>query len=177
MLRKELQPPLINKGLVNELMELIDYIATTLEDEGYVPCHNGDVIVPDEFVKDLLNGKLERINLITHKNYNFMDFVEYWSCCDIKEIAQRISLPKVPTIDNISLQDVTSIIEYIDEINSDISKEYLVEYYFELLEDNLNICGASEYIYYPKSCGLKEDCTLEEIAEAIYNAKGSIMLI
>lgn len=165
MLRNILQPPKINNELVNELMVLIEEISSLYE----------KYYSEDE--KTILNHKIDIINAKVEKKYNTMDFQNYMGAMSLEDFAKEMSLPNPPVVSDITVEEVTKIIQMISELKTPEEIEEVEEvenyigYYIELLERSIPNNNISDLIYWydVDECG--NEPSARDIAEKAFKER------
>lgn len=166
MLRKELQPPKINEGLVEELMQLIEEISGLVE-EAYEEDYLNDE-------NSLLKKKIRELNLKTKKEYEPTDFAEYWGYTSLEDLAKEVALPNPPIMKDITIEEVSSIIDMIMNLKSPEGIEEVEEvepyitYYLELMEKSIPNSDISDLIYWYDVEDYGHEPTPREIAEKAF---------
>ncbi|OOM34543.1 hypothetical protein [Clostridium beijerinckii] len=146
ILRKELQPPKIDENLVKELIQLIEEISD-LSHEYYEEYY-------EKNEKTILNDKIDQLNSKVHKEYEPLDFQNYIGAMSLEEFAKEISLPNPPVVSDISVEEVTKIVQMIVELKSPEGIEEVEEvgdyicYYIDLLEKSIPHDNISDLIYW-----------------------------
>ncbi|NMM62429.1 hypothetical protein HBE96_06945 [Clostridium sp. P21] len=166
MLRKELQPPKIDEKLVEQLMLLIKEISD-LSEEYYEEYY-------EKNEKTILNDKIDMLNSKVHKKYEPIDFQNYMGAMSLEEFAKEISLPNPPVVNDITLEEVSKIIEMIIELKSPEGIEEVEEvddyiwYYIELLEKSMPHNNISDLIYWYDVEEYGHEPSAREIAEKAF---------
>lgn len=169
MIRKELQPPKINNELVEELMKLIDEISG-LTEEYYEEYY-------DKNEKTILNDKIDELNSKVQKKYEPMDFHDYMAAVSIDDLAKEVSLPNPPIVSDITIEEVSKIIEMIAELKSPEGMEEVgevypyINYYIELLEKSIPHNNISDLIYWYDVEEYGHEPTAREIAETAFKTR------
>lgn len=169
MLRKELQPPKINNKLVEELMQLIDEISELVQkyyEEYYVKKE-----------KTILNERIDYLNSKVEKKYEPMDFAEYWGSASLEDIAKWTSIPNPPIINDLTIEEVTQIIEMIvnlkspEEIEEVEDVDIYIDYYLELMEKSIPNNNISDLIYWYDVEEYGHEPTAKEIAQKAFERR------
>lgn len=169
MLRKELQPPKIDKKLVEELMQLIEEISD-LSEEYYEEYY-------EKNEKTFLNDKIDQLNSRVHKKYEPIDFQNYQGAMSLKDFAKEISLPNPPVVIDITIEEVAKIIEMIIELKSPEGIEEVEEvdnyicYYIELLEKSIPHNNISDLIFWYDVEEYGNEPSAREIAEKAFETR------
>ncbi|WP_459477898.1 hypothetical protein [Clostridium saccharoperbutylacetonicum] len=169
MLRKELQPPKIEKNLVEQLMHLIREISN-LSEEYYEEYYWKNE-------KTILNDKIDDLNSRVHKKYKPMDFQNYQGAMSLEDFAIEISLPNPPEVIDITVEETAKIIEMIIELKSPEGIEVVEEvehyicYYIELLEKSLPHNNISDLIFWYDVEEYGHEPSAREIAEKAFKIR------
>jgi hypothetical protein len=169
MLRKELQPPKIDTKLVSELMELIEEISE-LGEEYYEEYY-------EKKEKTVLNERMEELNSKVEKVYEPMSFIQYWEAVSLEDLAKEVALPNPPIVRDITIDEVTSIIEMIvnleapEEIEKVEEVEPYISYYIELIEQSLPHDNISDMIYWYEVEEYGHEPSSREIAEKAFQTR------
>ena len=110
-LRKELQLPIIDEGKLSEVKELIDSIAVSLEEKVMDVKENGQVIFDSIDIEKLVKDAAQRLEELTHKKINFMEFDSYWSHSDLEDVAIELLCPEPKYVKDISENELTELLE------------------------------------------------------------------
>lgn len=123
-MRKELEFPGIDESKIARVSKLIDFIA-----------ENGT----EDYCKELTE-----LNRITGKNYNGIEFAEYWGCTSLDVISRQALVPDPPYIRDLSKNEIIEMIILIKS-HFENGEDLEAEYYAELLHKGLPISNAFDY--------------------------------
>ncbi|MEW9095328.1 MAG: hypothetical protein AB2417_09630 [Clostridiaceae bacterium] len=124
-MRKELEFPEIDESKIEYVSRLIDVIAK-----------NGT----EDYHKELIE-----INSITGKEFNGIQFAEYWGWTSLEMISRQALTPNPPCIRDLSKNEIIEMIGIIKN-HFENGKDVEAEYYTELLQKSLPLCDILHYV-------------------------------
>jgi hypothetical protein len=128
MMRKELIFPSPDQKTVTMVRNFIDYI----------------IKHPEDCTQEMVS-----LNIMTGKNFSPQDFISLQGIMNIRDMAELAVLPTAPKVENLTKDEVTTLLESIYKYIRQ-GDNLKATYYIELLEVTFNKVGEiSAYVYQP----------------------------
>lgn len=145
-MREELNFPQIDMSKLDVVKELIDSIADNID---------GDC-----------SAKLEELKRITGKNYEAIEFAEYWGYTDLDTLAKKTLVKYPPCIRDLTREEVEEMVVIINDcfISGDDGK---AEYYVEVLHKSLPLSNVMGYVMSGEDASKVADNMIKAAANSV----------
>ena len=134
-MRKELIYPSVDNKMVTIVRNFIDYILKN----------------PENCTQEIM-----ALNMMTGRKFSPDDFLELQNIFNVRDMATLVVLPTAPKVDNLSKNEVTTLLNNIYKYIQQ-GDNLKATYYIELIETSFNKVGEiSAYVYQPLNMGKVE---------------------